>query len=71
MIENKRVKSRKEVKLLRITIDNKLSSTTHIENLRSTASNCLQALARICRFLSFKQIKCLRLRLYQFLGTVI
>ena len=35
MIENKRVKSRSKVKLLGITIDNKLSFTTHIENLCS------------------------------------
>ena len=32
MIENKRVKSRSEVKLLGITIDDKLSFTTRIEN---------------------------------------
>ena len=30
MIENKRVKSKSKVKLLHITIDDKLSSTTHI-----------------------------------------
>ena len=39
MIENKRVKSRSEVKLPGITIDDKLSFTTHIENLCRTASN--------------------------------
>ena len=39
MIENKRVKSRNKVKLPGITIDDKLSLTTHIENLCSTASN--------------------------------
>ena len=38
MIENKRVKSRSKVKL---TIDNKLSFTAHIEKLCSTASNHL------------------------------
>ena len=59
MIENKRVKSRSEVRLLGITIDNKLSFTTHIEILCSTASNCLPALARIHKFLSFEQAKCL------------
>ena len=32
MIENKRVKSRSEVKLLGITIDDKLSFTKHSEN---------------------------------------
>ena len=38
MIENKRVKSRSEVKVSDITIDDKLSFTTHFENLCSTAS---------------------------------
>ena len=51
MIENKRVKSRSEVKLLGITIDDKFSFPTHIENF-STASNLLRALARICKFIS-------------------
>ena len=57
MIENKRAKSRSEVKLLGITIDDKLSFTTHIENLCSTASNRLRALARIRKFISFEQVK--------------
>ena len=57
MIENKRVKSRSEVKLLGITIDDKLSFTTHIENLCSTTSNRLRALARIRKFISFEQAK--------------
>ena len=57
MIQNKRVKSRSEVKLLGITIDGKLSFTTHIENLCSTASNRLRALARIRKFIPFKQAK--------------
>ena len=38
MIENKRVKSSSKVKLPDITIDDKLSFTTHFENLCSTAS---------------------------------
>ena len=46
MIENKRVKSRSEVKLLGIATDDKLSFTTHIENLCSTASKWLEALAK-------------------------
>ena len=41
MIEKKRVKSRRKVKLLGVTIDDKLSFTTHIENLCSTASKLL------------------------------
>ena len=57
MIENKRVKSRSEVKLLGITTDDKLSFTTYIENLCSTASNRLRALTRILKFLSFEQAK--------------
>ena len=56
MRETKRVKSRSEVKLIGITID-KLSLTKHIENLCSTASNRLRALARIRKFISFEQAK--------------
>ena len=41
MIENKRVKSRSKVKLLGVKIGDKLSFTTYIENLSSTASNRL------------------------------
>ena len=59
MIENKRVKSRGEVKLLRITIEDKLCFTIHIENLCSIASNCLRALAIIRKFLTFEQAKSL------------
>ena len=51
MIENKRVKSRSEVKLLGITIDDKLSFNTHTENVCSAASKLLRALARISKFL--------------------
>ena len=57
MIENNRVKSKSKVKLLVITIDDKLLYTTRIENLCSTASNRLQALARIWKFISFEQAK--------------
>ena len=59
MIENKRVKSRSEVKLLGITRDDKLSFTTHIENLCRTASNRLRALARIHKVTTFQQAKLL------------
>ena len=47
MIENKRVKSRSEVKLLGITICNMLLFITHVENLCSTASDCLRAQIQI------------------------
>ena len=57
MIGNKRVKSRSEVKRPGITIDDKLSFTTHIENLCRTASNRLRALARIRKSISFEQAK--------------
>ena len=57
MIENERVNSRSEVKLLGITIDDKLSFTSHIENLCSTAHNRLRALARILKFIYFEQAK--------------
>ena len=54
MIENKRAKSRSEVKLLGITIYDKLSFTTHIKNLSNTASNYLRGLAKIRKFLLFE-----------------
>ena len=57
MIENKRVKSRSDVKLPSITINDKLYFTTHTENVCSTASNSSQTLARTRKFLSFKQAK--------------
>ena len=47
MKENKRVKSRREVKLLGNIIDDKLSSNTRIENLCITASNRLRV-TQIC-----------------------
>ena len=56
-ISKNRVKSRNEVKLLGVTIDDKLSFTIHIENLSSTASNHLRALAKIRKFISFEQEK--------------
>ena len=59
MIESKRVKSRSEVKLRGITINDKLSFTTHIENLCSTTSNRLRALAKIRKFSSLEQARSL------------
>ena len=57
MLENKRAKPRSEVKLLGITIGDKLSFTTHMENLCSTPSNRLRASARTIKFISFEQAK--------------
>ena len=68
MIENKRVKSRG------ITIDDKLSFTIHIENLCSTASNRLRALARNIYpnfYHLIQQNVYLRLTLYQLLRTAL
>ena len=47
MKENKRVKSRREIKLLGNIIDDKLSFNTRIENLCITASNRL-CVTQIC-----------------------
>ena len=57
MIESKRVKSGSELRLLGITIDDKLSFTTHTENLSCTARNRLRALTKIRHLISFKQAK--------------
>ena len=57
MVEDKKVRSKTEVNLLGITIDDKLSFNKHISNLCSTVSNRLRALARIRKFLSLEQAK--------------
>ena len=56
-IENKQIKCKREVKLLGITIDEKLTFTRHIANICSLANNRLKALTRIRRFLSTEQAK--------------
>ena len=56
-IENKQIKCKREVKLLRITIDEKLTFTKHIANICCLANNRLRALTRIKRFLSTEQAK--------------
>ena len=56
-IENKQIKCKREVKLLGITIDEKLTFTKHIANICSLANNRLRALTRIRRFLSMEQPK--------------
>ena len=54
-IENKQIKCKREVKLLGITIDEKLTFTKHVANICSLANNKLRALTRIRRFLSMEQ----------------
>ena len=56
-IENKQIKCKREVKLLGITIDEKLIFTKHIANICSLANNRLRALTRIRRYLSKEQTK--------------
>ena len=56
-IENKQTKCKREVKLLGITIDEKLTFTKHIANICSLVNNRLRALTRIRRFLSTEQTK--------------
>ena len=54
-IENKQIKCKREVKLLGITTDEKLTLKKHIANICSLANNRLRALTRIRRFLSTEQ----------------
>ena len=56
-IENKQIKCKREVKLLGITTDEKLTFTKHIANICSLVNNRLRALTRIRRFLSTEQTK--------------
>ena len=55
-IENKQIKCKREVKLLEITIDEKLTFTKHIVNICSLANNRLRALTRIRKYLSKEHI---------------
>ena len=52
VIENKQIKCKREVKLLGITIDEKLTFTNHIANLCSVTNNRLRAMTRKRRFLT-------------------
>ena len=56
-IENKLIKWKRVVKLLGITIDEKLTFTKHVANICSLANNKLRALTRIRRYLSKEQTK--------------
>ena len=71
-IENKQIKSKREVKLLGITIDEKLTFLKHIANICSVANNRLRALTRIRRtYLKNKQNIYLKLILFQLLSTAL
>ena len=56
-IENKQIKYKRKVKLLGITVDEKLTFTKHIANLYSLANKRLRAMTRIRRFPSKEQRK--------------
>ena len=56
-IENKQIKCKREMKLLRITFNEKLTFTKHMDNICSLENNRLRALTRIRRFLSTEQTK--------------
>ena len=71
-IENKQIKCKREVKLLGITIDEKLTFMNHIANICRLANTSSRALTRIRRFLSTEQKKnYLKLRLCQHLNTAL
>ena len=57
--ENKGVNSQKVLKLIGITIANKLSSKKHISNLWNITSNHFRALMRIRKHLSTERLKLL------------
>ena len=51
-IDNDVITSENSVKLLGVTIDNKLNFNEHVDKLYKKANNKLQALARIAKYLS-------------------
>ena len=53
------IKSQTEVELLGVTIDNKLSFSSHIKNICKSASNKLCAILRLRNLMSIKQTKLL------------
>ena len=56
-MENKRIKSPNEVKLLGINIDDELKFTKHMSNSCNMASNRLRALTGTRKFLSQEQAR--------------
>ena len=54
-IDSNQVTSEKFVKLLGINIDNKLSFDEHVSSLCKKASNQLDAISRLHRYLGFKE----------------
>jgi len=57
--ENSKILATDSVELLGVTLDNKLSFSTHIKNLCKTANNKLAAIIRLRKYLSIKQTKLL------------
>ena len=71
-IENKQKKCKREVKLLGITIDEKLTFMNYIANICRLAKTSSRALTRIRTFLSMEQKKnFLKVRLCQHLNTAL
>ena len=54
-IDNKQIKSVPSIELLGIQLDNKLTFSPHINNIRKSAANQLNTLIRLQNFLSFKE----------------
>ena len=54
-IDNKQIKSIPSIELLGIQLDNKLTFSPHISNIRKSAVNQLNTLIRLQNFLSFKE----------------
>ena len=54
-IDNKQIKSVPSIELLGIQLDNKLTFSPHISNIRKSAANQLNTLIRLKKFLSFKE----------------
>ena len=54
-IDNKQIKSVPSIELLGIQLDNKLTFSPHISNIRKSAANQLNTLIRLQNFLSFKE----------------
>ena len=58
-VDNEIIESKKNVKLLGVTIDNKLNFTEHITTICNKASSKLHALARISNYISQQKLRIL------------